>query len=135
MAKIDAEVAAVSSAKPYHAREATNDGCNLRCVELIARGLDAFNPHIIQITEIKLPDWNDRNKLSWPPPPPPINYAAIVGVRPHPGADWWKVKEEEEDRKRVAIEKREAELQQQQARNRDMVAKTADDRRRGIIAL
>ncbi|THD65333.1 MAG: hypothetical protein E7813_15335 [Bradyrhizobium sp.] len=133
--KIDAEVSKVSSTKPWHAREANGDGCVLRAVELTARGLDGFNPHVIQITEIKLPDWNDRNKLIWPPYRH-IDYAALTGgVRPHPGADLRRVKEEEEERKRAEATRLEAELQQQQARDRDRVARAADDRRRGIIAL
>jgi hypothetical protein len=134
---LDAEVSKVMAAKPWRAGEASNDGCNLRSVELTARGLNVFSPYDHKITEIKLPDWEYPAKLAWPPPPPPIDYAAIAGVagaRPHPSGDWWKVKEEEQARKRAEATRLEAEHLQQQARNRDMVAKAADDRRRGIIA-
>jgi hypothetical protein len=87
---IDAEVAAVLSKKPWHARDATNDGCYLRSVELTARGIEGFGIYDHKITEIKLPDWNDPTKWAWPPPPSPINYAALVQQPRHPGADWWK---------------------------------------------
>jgi len=55
-------------------------------------------------------------------------------VRPHPGAYWWKAKEEEEARRREEIERREEELRREEGHNRELPAKAADDRRRGITA-
>jgi hypothetical protein len=132
--RIDAEVSQVSLAKPYHAKAATNDGCYLRSVELTARGIDGFGTHGHKIMDIQLPDWEQQNKLMWPPDRH-VDYSHIVPVRPHPGADWWKVKEEEEARKRAEAARIEADHQQAEGRNRELPAKAADDRRRGIIAL
>jgi len=133
--KIDAEVAAVSLAKPYHAKAATNDGCFLRSVELTARGLDHFGVYDLKIMQdLKLPSFSEPTKLVWPVQKLP-DWSSVVPVFRHPGADWWKVKEEEEARKRAEAARIEAGHQQAEGRNRELPARAADDRRRGIIAL
>jgi hypothetical protein len=86
--KIDAEVSRVASAKPYHAKAATNDGCYLRSVELTARGLDAFSTYSYPIMKMELPDFLHQDKLLWPPHRP-IDWSSVVPVRTHPGAYWW----------------------------------------------
>jgi hypothetical protein len=132
--KIDVEVSQVSLAKPYHAKAATNDGCFLRSVELTARGLDGFGTYGHKIMEIQLPDWEQQNKLMWPPDRH-VDYSQVVPTFRHPGGDWWRVKEEEEARKRAEATRHEAEHQQQEGCNRELPARAADDRRRGIIEL
>jgi hypothetical protein len=116
--KIDAEVAAVSQAKPYHAKAATNDGCYLRSVELTARGLDVFSTYSHPIMKIELPDFMHQDKLLWPPAP--INYAVnVVPVRPHPGAYWWQQQQAENARRRAEDEKRAEVLHEEEARVRN----------------
>ena len=132
--KVETAAAQVSLAKPYHAKAATNDGCYFRSVELTARGADGFGTYGHKIMEIQLPGWEQQTKLMWPPDRH-VDYSYIVPVFEHPGADWWRVKEEEEACKRAEATRLEAEYLQQQARDRDRVARAADDRRRGIIAL
>jgi hypothetical protein len=132
--KIDIEVSQVSSAKPYHAKQANGDGCILRSVELTARGLEGFSSYAHKIMKMELPDLEHQDKLLWPPNRY-VDYSNITPVFRHPGANWHEQAQEEVDRKRAEATRLEAELQQQEGRNRDMVAKTADDRMRGIIAL
>jgi hypothetical protein len=116
--KIDAEVAAVSSAKPYYAKEASNDGCYLRSVELTARGLDAFSTFSHPIMNMELPDFMHQQKLLWPPAP--INYAInVVPVRPHPGSEWWQQQQAEDDGRRAEDEKRAAALHEEEGRVRN----------------
>jgi hypothetical protein len=106
--KIDAEVAAVSSAKPWHASEANNDGCYLRSVELTARGLDCFSTFSHPIKKMELPDLEHQNKLLWPPPP--INYGVdVVPVRPHPSGEWWQAQQEDDAKRKATEEARAAE--------------------------
>ena len=117
---IDREVERVRSAKPFDAKEANGDGRNLLETELTARGLDHFTVHDQQIMkDLKLPDFEQPSKLSWPPPPPPINYANLVQVRPHPGGDWWRAQQEDATRRRAEFDRREEELRQEEARRRN----------------
>jgi hypothetical protein len=74
------------------------------------------------------------NIRGWPPYRY-VDYSNVVPKFKSRGADWWKDAQEEDDRKRAEAMRLEAEYLEQQARDRDRVAKAADDRRRGIIAL
>jgi hypothetical protein len=132
--KIDAEVSQVSLAKPYHAKAATNDGCYLRSVELTARGLDAFSTYSHPIMKMELPDLTHQDKLLWPPDRH-VDYSHVTPTFKPRGADWWKDAQEEDDRKRAEATRLEAEYLQAEGLNRELPAKAADDRRRGIIAL
>jgi hypothetical protein len=108
----------------------------LKSVELTARGLDHFTTNDHEILKVlKMPSWTEPQKLAYPVPTPPFDWSGVVPKFPSKGADWWKDKQAEEDRKRVENTRIEAELQQAEGRNRNLPAKAADDRRRGIIAL
>jgi hypothetical protein len=132
---IDREVKRVRSAKPFDAKEANGDGRWLLETELTARGLDDFGVHDLKILQdLKLPNFSEPTKLIWPPHRP-IDWSSVVPARPHRGADWWKDAQEEDDRKRAEATRLEAEHQRAEARNRELPARAADERRRGIIAL
>jgi hypothetical protein len=72
----------------------------LKSVELDARGLDDFGVYDLKIMQdLKLPSFSDPTKLAWPVQKLP-DWSSVVPVFRHPGAEWWKVKEEEEARGR-----------------------------------
>jgi hypothetical protein len=108
---------------------------SLKSVELTARDRDHFSAYDLQIMkDLKMPSWTEKEKLAYPVPTPPIDWSIVTPKFPSKGADWWKVQQEEEDRKRAEATRIEAELQQAEGRNRELPARAADDRRRGIIA-
>jgi hypothetical protein len=105
----------------------------LKSVELTARGLDHFGTYDLQIIkDLKMPNFSEPAKQAWPVPKPPIDWSNVTPKFPSKGADWWKVKEEEEARKRVENTRIEAELQQAEGRNRIQPARAGDDRRNRI---
>jgi hypothetical protein len=63
--------------------------------ELIARRLESFsvsNPSLAE--ELKLPDWQQSNKLVWPPPQKPLGVLMAESMSfAHPGGDWWQERE------------------------------------------
>jgi hypothetical protein len=108
----------------------------LRSVELEARGIHHYGSYDLQIVkDLKVPNFSEPAKLAWPVPKPPVDWSGLVPKFPSKGADWWKDAQAEDDRKRAEATRLEAEYLQQQARDRDRVARAADDRRRGIVAL
>jgi hypothetical protein len=83
--EVDQEVSGVNRSAP------SGELRRLRCVELTARGLEAFSSAIPAICKsAQLPDWADSCKKVWPPPAPSIDPSAFMPVLPHPGADWWR---------------------------------------------
>jgi hypothetical protein len=70
----------------------------LREVELVARNLDGFTRDEPSITkELRLPDWDQSNKLAWPRPQTPLAVLAVQGVAAavdHPGDNWWRRRDE-----------------------------------------
>jgi hypothetical protein len=118
--KLDSEVAAVSQAKPYHAKATNGDGCHLRSVELTARGIDGFGTYGHKIMDIKLPEWQHYDKLLWPPNRQ-IDWSGVVPVssKPHSGADWWKPQAQEYADKAAIAERLNAEQQQAEGAARE----------------
>ena len=57
-------------------------------------------------------------EFSWPPPVN-INYANIMPIFQSSGADWWKIEQAENARRRAEDEKRAEELQEEEGRVRD----------------
>jgi hypothetical protein len=114
---IDRDVTRVRSAKPFDAKEANGDGRWLLETELTARGLDHWGTYDLKIlTDMKVPNWDEPKKLSWPVPRPPIDWGSTVPKFPHRGADWWQAKQAENTRGRIEDEAR-AEALHEEVRN------------------
>ena len=66
----------------------------LREVELVARNLDGFTRDELSITdEVRLEDWDQPNKLAWPPPQTPLGVLVLQGMAAavdHRGDNWWQ---------------------------------------------
>ena len=53
----------------------------LREVELVARNLEGFTRDMPSITkELRLPDWEQPNRLAWPPPQTPLGVLVAQGM-------------------------------------------------------
>jgi hypothetical protein len=92
--EVDREVRRVKSEKPFDAKEANGDGRWLLETELVARGLDHFRIHDLQIMrDLKLPQFEAGAQLAWPPHRP-IDWSSVAPVARHPGADWAVEREE-----------------------------------------
>jgi hypothetical protein len=92
--EVDREAKRVNSEKPFDAKEANGDGRWLLETELVARGLDHFRIHDLQIMrDLKLPQFEAGAQLAWPPHRP-IDWSSVVPVARHPGADWASEREE-----------------------------------------
>jgi hypothetical protein len=62
--------------------------------ELVARGLDHFRIHDLQIMrDLKLPQFEAGAQLAWPPHRP-FDWSSVAPVARHPGADWASEREE-----------------------------------------
>jgi hypothetical protein len=104
--QLDAEVVAVSAAKPRHASG------YLQSVELTSRGLKNFSVYAHEIMKMKLPDFNDQNKLLWPPNRQ-VDWSGVVPAFPkHSGADWWKSQQADHADKAAIAERQNSEQQQ-----------------------
>ena len=104
----DREAKRVNSEKPFDAKEANGDGRWLLETELVARGLDHFRMHDLQIMrDLKLPQFEAGGQLAWPPHRP-VDWSSVVPVARHPGADWAAAQEADNVR-RGATEARWAE--------------------------
>jgi hypothetical protein len=70
----------------------------LREVELVARNLDGFTRDEPSITkELRLPDWDQSNKLAWPRAQATLGLLVLQGMAAavdHPGANWWQQRDE-----------------------------------------
>jgi hypothetical protein len=70
----------------------------LRAVELVARNLAGFTRDQPSITnELRLPDWDQPNKLARPPPQTPLAVLAVQGMAAavdHQGGNWWQRRDE-----------------------------------------
>lgn len=105
---VDQEVSRVDGSAP------AGEHRRLRGVELIARGLESFTRDSPSIAEtVQLPDWQDSNRMTWPPPQPLLAavYAAMMVPQYDPrrySADWAAAMEEDNAR-RAANERRWAE--------------------------
>jgi hypothetical protein len=88
----DAKVGRINGSAP------TGVALRLREVELVARNLDGFTRDRPSITnELKLWDWDQPNKLAWPPPQTPLGLMVLQGMAAavdHPGGDWWQQRDE-----------------------------------------
>jgi hypothetical protein len=103
--EVDREVRRVNSAKPFDAKEANGDGRWLLETELVARGLDHFRIHDLQIMrDLKLPQFEAGAQLAWPPHRP-IDWSSVAPVARHPGADWAVEREERAAATRVDQER------------------------------
>jgi hypothetical protein len=92
--EVDREAKRVNSEKPFDAKEANGDGRWLLETELVARGLDHFRIHDLQIMrDLKLPQFEAGAQLAWPPHRP-IDWSSVAPVARHPGADWAVEREE-----------------------------------------
>jgi hypothetical protein len=84
----DAEVSRINGSAP------AGVAVRLREVELVARNLGGFTRDRPSITnELKLPDWDQSNKLAWPPPQTPLAVLAVQGMAAavdHAGDNWWQ---------------------------------------------
>jgi hypothetical protein len=90
----DREAKRVNSAKPFDAKEANGDSRWLLETELVARGLDHFRIHDLQIMrDLKLPQFESGAQLAWPPHRP-IDWSSVAPVARHPGANWASEREE-----------------------------------------
>ena len=90
----DREAKRVNSAKPFDAKEANGDGRWLLETELVARGLDHFRIHDLQIMrDLKLPQFEAGTQLAWPPHRP-VDWSSVAPVARHPGANWASEREE-----------------------------------------
>lgn len=89
----------------------------LQPVELIARGLEDFSqsqPPIVK--NISLPEWSQSCRTAWPPPQVPLGVAMAQAMGlSHPGADWAKKLNADNEARRVIAEKREKEEAENQA--------------------
>jgi hypothetical protein len=69
----------------------------LREVELVARNLRGFTQGEPPISkELRLPDWEQSNKLAWPPPQTPLGVlvAQSMAAVDHPSGRWLRQREE-----------------------------------------
>jgi hypothetical protein len=91
----DREAKRVNSEKPFDAKEANGDGRWLLETEPVARGLDHFRIHDLQIMrDLKLPQFESGAQLAWPPHRP-IDWSSVAPVARHPGADWAAAQKED----------------------------------------
>jgi hypothetical protein len=89
---------------------------HLAAAELVARKLAAFSRDEPSITkELRLPNWEQSEKMAWPPPQVPLGVLVAQSMVPaaHPGRDWWRAKEGEA---RAQRERQEREEQEEQAK-------------------
>jgi hypothetical protein len=130
----DREAKRVNSAKPFDAKEANGDGRWLLETELVARGLDHFRIHDLQIMrDLKLPKFEAGAQLAWPPHRP-IDWSSVAPVARHPGADW-AVEREERARATRADQERVIEHYAAMARQREeREAAEAQKRGKGAAA-
>ena len=84
--KVDVEVRKVLDNKPTELPQSNGDGRRLPTVELAARHLDGVDQQFSLMT-MRLPAFSAPNKLSWPPPTPPILPQDVMPVLPG-GGDW-----------------------------------------------
>jgi hypothetical protein len=98
---VDAEASRVSYARPI---DAPNDGRRLRSVELEARDMEGFALYDLSILrDLKLPSWEQREKLVWPPPAAPLmmmpaNFSLPVVGTPEMVAERERLRHEESER-------------------------------------
>lgn len=95
---VDAEVHRVANLKPYYNWNSNNDNRTLPTVEAAARGLSGVNPDY-SLMQLKLPAFDEPNRLVWPPPEVPLAVqvaASMVSVGDPRlyTAEWWKVQAE-----------------------------------------
>ena len=115
--QIDAEVGAVMYQKPYHLWESNNDGRHLPSVESVARGVAAVNSEY-SLMQLRLPSFDEPNKLAWPPHQTPLAVqvaASRVPIAADPRqytARWHEVQAE---RAQLAREQAKREQQERQA--------------------
>jgi hypothetical protein len=130
----DREAKRVNSEKPFDAKEANGDGRWLLETELVARGLDHFRIHDLQIMrDLKLPQFEAGAQLAWPPHRP-IDWSSVAPVVRHPGADW-AVEREERARATRADQERVIEHYAAMARQREeREAAEAQKRGKGAAA-
>ena len=86
-------------------------------MELAARGLSSVS-HDFSIMQLKLPIFDEANKLAWPPYEVPLALQLVANMNPiatdprtHT-AEWWKVQQE---RAQAAREQQQREQREQQA--------------------
>ena len=70
-------------------------------VELVARNPEGFTRDQPSITnELRLRDWDQPNKLAWPPPQTPLALLVLQGMAAaveHPGDNWWQQRDEKSE--------------------------------------
>ena len=114
---VDAEVRKVLDNKPWDNPLSNNDGKRLLAVECAARHLGSINPDY-SIMTMKIPTFGEPNKLSWPPPTPPILPQDVMPVLRGPSADWQRDLAER-DRERRAESQRVAAYYSNQAQQKE----------------
>src|ERR1700686_3961258 len=106
--------------KPCDTAEANGDGCQLLTVEMAARGITGIGRHgLLIMKDLTLPNFGEPTKLAWPPPTPSLaaQVATSMVHRPHPGANWWQVAEEEA---RAVRERQDREAAEEEAKQREL---------------
>jgi hypothetical protein len=114
--QIDAKASRIALSKPVQYQ----DGRWLqKNVEMLARGIDGVGLHGHTIMkDLKLPNWENPSKLSWPLPSN-IDWSTTVPIVAHPGGDWWKVQQAAVAQQRAEDAKRAEELVQEEGRTRN----------------
>jgi hypothetical protein len=115
--KIDKERERVNSTAPH------NEHRRLACVELHARGLTDFAPWQPSISKtIRLPEWEESDRLAWPPPTP--SFAATYATTmvppsdPRYSADWWKFIDQNNAERAKITQRRQQDEEQRQLESR-----------------
>ena len=86
----DAKVSRINGSAPADVK--------LRLREVELRNLEGFTRDPPSITkELRLLDWEESNKLAWPPQQTPLGVLVAQGMGTavdHPGDNWWRQRHE-----------------------------------------